>query len=76
MENLTLEEMPKMLIGKKDYGLCILGKDIYVVGGKKKGRNCSRECEKFDWEKNKWIQIAGLNEPIVSAAITQFDNRY
>lgn len=76
METLTLEEMPKMLVGKKDYGLCFLGKDIYVVGGRKKGRECSGECEKFDWEKNKWERIASLNEPIVYAAVTQFDSRY
>ena len=53
----VLKKMNDMLHARSDYGFALLGKQIYVVGGR-----VVRKCETFDLTKAVWTEIPEFDE--------------
>jgi hypothetical protein len=50
----------RMLVGKSDFGLCLVANLVYVVGGLLKDYNNSLSCEVHHLRKNIWAALPCL----------------
>ena len=71
-ERMCLERKADMLVKRVGHAVCYLDDYVYAVGGKTNDMVCSKLCERYSINDNKWEPISNLNYGRSMAGITTF----
>jgi len=70
-----LEKSPMIATRRRQFGLCYMSKNLFVVGGYVNGI-VSNHCERYDIRSNEWLEIAPMPKKLREVSICAFNNRY
>lgn len=66
-------QIASLSTGRDSIGVALLGDSLFAVGGYD-GQNYLKTVEKYDAEKNEWIQVAPLNFSRAAACVVAVPN--
>jgi len=70
-----IEKAPMSAARRKNFGLCYMSKNLFVVAGIVNGI-LSNYCERYDIRSNEWLEIAPMNKKLRDISLCSFNNRY
>lgn len=66
-------QIAALSIGRDSIGIALLGDSLFAVGGYD-GQQYLKTVEKYDADKNEWIQVASLNFSRAAACVVAVPN--
>jgi len=75
-DRMCLESRQSMLVKRVGHAICYLDHFIYVIGGKTNQMVCSKLCERYDINQDRWEPISNLNYGRSRAGITTFKHTH